>query len=53
MQTVAEGDTRSTDGLEDLEDLWSRMVLTEVSEGVVVLEGLGLFLSRLELEEAD
>lgn len=52
LQTVAEGDTCSTDGLEDLEDLWSRTVLTEVSEGVVVLEGLGLFLSRLELEEA-
>lgn len=49
----AEGETRSTDGLGDLEDLWSRTVITEVREGVVVLEGLGLFLSRLELEEAD
>lgn len=51
---VFEGETRSTDGLGDLEDLWSRTVLTEVSEGVVVvLEGLGLFLIRLELEEAE
>lgn len=46
--TADEGDIRSTDGLEDLEDLWSRTVLTEVSEGVVVLEELGLFLDRLE-----
>lgn len=51
LQIVAEGDTCSADGLEDLEDLWSRTVLTEVSDGVVVLEGLGLLLSRLELEE--
>lgn len=49
-----EGETRSTDGLGDLEDLWSSTVLTEVSDGVVVaLEGLGLFLIRLEFEEAD
>lgn len=49
---LAEGETRSTDGLGDLEDLWSRTVLTEVSEGVVVaLEGLGLLLVKLELEE--
>lgn len=49
---VAEGETRSIDGLGDLEDLWSRTVLTEVREGVVVeLEGLGLFLIKLELEE--
>lgn len=49
---LAEGETRSTDGLGDLEDLWSRTVLIEVSEGVVVvLEGLGLFLVKLELEE--
>lgn len=52
---VVEGETCSIDGLgdlEDLEDLWSRTVLTEVREGVVVvLEGLGLFLIKLELEE--
>lgn len=54
LPSVFEGETRSTDGLGDLEDLWSRTVLTEVSEGVVVvLEGLGLFLIRLELAEAD
>lgn len=53
LPTVFEGETRSTDGLGDLEDLWSRTVLTEVSEGVVVvLEGLGLFLIKLELDEA-
>lgn len=44
LPTAFEGDTRSMDGLEHL---WSRTVLTEVSEGVVVvLEGLGLFLIR-------
>lgn len=48
---IAAGETRSTEGLGDLEDLWSRTVLTEVSEGVVVLEGLGLFLIKLELEQ--
>lgn len=52
---MAEGETLSTDGLGDLEDLWSRTVLTEVSEGVVVvvLEDVGLCLIRLELEDAD
>lgn len=54
LLTAFEGESRSADGLGDLEDLWSRTVLTEVSEGVVVeLEGLGLFAIRLELEEAD
>ena len=37
---------RSAEGLEDLEDLWSSTVLTEVRDGVV--EGLELVLSRLE-----
>lgn len=47
-----EGETRSIDGLGDLEHLWSRTVLTEVRDGVVVvLEGLGLFLIKLELDE--
>lgn len=54
LPAVFEGETLSADGLGDLEDLWSSTVLTEVSDGVVVvLEGLGLFLIRLELEEAD
>lgn len=54
LATVLEGETLSTDGLGDLEVLWSRTVLTEVSEGVVVvLEGLGLFPIRLEFREAD
>lgn len=49
LPTVFEGEIRSTDGLGDLEDLWSSTVLTEVREGVVVvLEGLGLFLIRLD-----
>ena len=37
---------RSAEGLQDLEDLWSSTVLTEVRDGVV--EGLELVLSRLE-----
>ena len=37
LPTVSDGVTRSTDGLGHLEDLWSRTVLTEVSEGVVVV----------------
>lgn len=49
LPTVLEGEIRSTDGLGDLEDLWSSTVITEVREGVVVvLEGLGLFLIRLD-----
>lgn len=54
LPIVSEGEALSRDGLGHLEDLWSRTVLTEVSEGVVVvLEGLGLFPIRLELDEAD
>lgn len=53
LLTFVEGELGSTEGLDDLEDFWSRTVLTEVNEGVVVvLEGLGLFLIRLELMEA-
>lgn len=53
LPTVFEGESRSTDGLEDLEDLWSRTVLTDVREGVVaIFEGLGLLLIRVEFEEA-
>lgn len=44
------GDTRSTDGVGDL---WSTTVTTEVSEGVVGLEEVELFLSRLDVEEVD
>lgn len=49
LPTVGEDETSSTEGLGDLEHLRSRTVLIEVSEGVVVLEGLGLAVGWLEL----
>lgn len=53
-QTVFEGETRSTEGLEPFENLRSRTVFTEVRDGVVVVEEeLGLFDIRLELDDAE
>lgn len=50
---LTDGESRSADGLGVLEVLRSRTVLTEVREGVVALERLGLFLNKLELDGTD